>query len=300
MAPPTFDADTDNRQLIRENTHTFVTLEADDLTAPFAAPFALLQDDLLLSLTEETKLQIAIARAEAKALILDRRIDALVDAVKHACLAVTGGDTTVEPYTIFFEKKDPAEIKAPVLNEEIDDTSAWLSALHASPHQALKDIGAKLDPLLALAVPAMKDVRDANQALLDFFLFGGRYALVQRMNAARKLAHGLLGQLVHDHPELGLTITFPEGFFLHDTRRRKDTPSSIDSEIVALKKKIAALEIKRDKLAAFLSAEKTATKKKRKRSRAEEIARAEKEQAEAAARLAALRTEQEAEDDEEP
>lgn len=299
MAPPTLDADADNRQLIRENTHTFVTLEANPLTAALAAPFAILQDDLLASLSEETKLEIAIARAEAKARILDEQIDALVDGVKHACLALTGGDTSKEPYLTFFAKKDPAEIKEPILDEEVSDTSAWLPALKASAHKSLNDIGVKLEPLLTLAIPAMKDLREANQALLDFFQIGGRYTLVQRMNAARKLAHGQLGQIVHDHPELGLVITFPEVFFLHDTRRRKDTPASLNTQIEVLKKKIAALEIKRDKLAAILAAEKVATRKKRSSARLDEIARAEQAQAEAAARLAALRAEAEDDDQDE-
>lgn len=299
MAPPTLEADADHRQLIRENTHTFVTLEANPLTATLAAPFAILQDDLLLSLSAETKLEIAIARAEAKARVLDEQIDALVDGVKHACLALTGGDTAKEPYLTYFAKKDPAEIKEPILDEEVNDTSAWLPALQASAHKSFNEIGAKLEPLLALAVPAMKELRDANQALLDFFQIGGRYTLVQRMNAARKLAHGQLGQLVHDHPELALVITFPEIFFLHDTRRRKDTPASINTQIEVLKKKIATLEIRRDKLAAFLAAEKLATRKKRSSARADEIARAEQAQAEAAARLAALRAEAEADDKDE-
>jgi hypothetical protein len=248
-------------------------------------------------LSDENKLLLDIARAEARALMLDAQIDTLVEALKHACLLLTDGKTDIAPYTTYFDKKKPAEVMEPVLDEELIITSAWLTSLNGSPHASLNDIGAKLGPLILLGDPAMKAVRDADQALLDFYETGARFALVEKMNSARKLAYGLLGQLVHDHPELGLSITFPDTFFFHDTRRRKkETPESIDGEIVALKKRIAALEIKREKLAAVVAAGKTASAKKKSSKLADDIAKAEKAEKDAADKLAQLKAEKAAED----
>jgi len=296
MAPPTLEPDTPNRDLIRENTHPYVNLEANPLTAGLAAPFAALQTELTASLADESQLLFNIASAEAKAVVLDRQFDDLVDALKHACLVITKGDTTILPYTTYFGKKAPAEVKEPLLDEEVDITAAWLTSLQQSPHATLQEIGTKLAPLVVVAEPAMKALADANQALLDFFEVGARFQLVAKMNSARKYAYGQLGQIVHDHPELGLSVHFPDTFFLHDTRKRKETPASIDGEIAALKKRIAALSIKREKLAAVLAAGKQADAKKKKGRRADEIAKAEKAQVEAAAKLAALKAEQDAED----
>jgi hypothetical protein len=282
--------------LIRHNTHTLTTAENDDLAKGFAAPFVLLQDELLKSLQDEHLLLIAVARAEAKARALDRKIDGCVDDLERACLAIDD-DKSHDPYAQVFSKKSPEEIKEPLLGEEITDVAAFLPLLNGSVHASLQAIGAALTPLLAAAVPVMTELRDANAALLAFYETGGRYQLVLRMNSARNLAYGQLGQLVHDHPELSLGKGYPDTFYLHDTRRRrKDTPASINQEIADLKKRITNLEIRRDKLVAVIEAEKQATSKKRSLTRAEEIAKAEKDQAEAAAKLAALKAEQEAEE----
>lgn len=299
MALSTLDATMDGADLLRENTEPLVNLDADDLTKTLAAPFVLLQDELLASLTAEHHLILAIARAEARARRIDAQIDALVDALKHALLVITKGDTTADPYTHYF-KKQPAEVKEPLLAEELDTVALWLPSLGDSVHASLQDIGVKLAPLVNAGGLAMKEMTDANQALVAFYEVGARFALVEKMNSARKLAHGQLGQIVHDHPELGLAKTFPDTFFLHDTRKRKkDTLASLDAELQALKKKIANLEIKREKLAAILDAQQKAASKKKGAKTAEEIAKAEKTQAELAAKLAALKAEQAA-DTEEP
>jgi hypothetical protein len=297
MAISTLPADAPARELLRENTHPLVNLEANSLTVGFASPFTLLQDELLVSLSDENKLLLEIARAEARAMMLDAQIDALVDALKHACLLLTDGSTKIAPYTTYFDKKKPAEVMEPLLDEELVITESWLTSLGDSPHVSLNDIGVKLAPLIQLGDPAMKAMRDANQALLDFYETGTRFTLVQKMNSARKLTYGLLGQLVHDHPELGLTVNFPDTFFFHDTRKRKkETPASIDGEIATLKKKIAALEIKRDKLAAVLAAGKTASAKKKSSKLADDIAKAEQAEKDAADKLAQLKAEKDAED----
>ena len=117
---------------------------------------------------------------------------------------------------------------------------------------------------------------EANQALVRFHEVGARRALVEKMNAARKLAHGQLGQIVHDHPELALPTSFPDTFFLHDTRKRKkETPASIDAEIAALKKRIESLLIKREKIAAILAAQQQAASKRKSAKTAEAIDKAE-------------------------
>lgn len=288
MALPTIANDTPDHDLLKENTYPLVNLEANPLTANLAAPFVLLQDDLLVSLSDENKLLLAVARAEARAWMLDFQIDLLVDALKHGLLVITNGDTTADAYTHYF-KKPPAEVKEPILAEELATVAGWLPSLKTSGHPALKEIYVKLEPLVAQGVPAMNEVNAANQALLDFYEVGTRFALVQKMNAVRKLTHGLLGQLVHDHPELGLPVTFPDSFFYHDmTRRKKVTPESIDGEIATLKKKITALEIKKEKLITILAAQKKAGEKKASGKRAERIAKLQKEAAETAAELAAL------------
>ena len=300
MALPTLESDLSGRDLIRENTHSLVLLEANSLTKTLASPFAVLQDELLASLGEENKYLLAIARAEARARIIDEQIDALVDALKHALLVITGGDTAAVEYVRYF-KEQPAVVKEPLLAEELDTVAAWVPSLKSSPHASLKEIGAKLEPLVLSGAPAMKDMSETNQALVDFHEVGARYALVHKMNATRKMTHGKLGEIVHDHPELGLATSFPDTFFLHDTRRRKkETPTTIDSEIAALKKRIAALEIKREKIVTILAAEKKADKKKKSEQIAKEIVKAEKAQAEAAAKLAALKAEADADGAEEP
>jgi hypothetical protein len=296
MSLATLPSDLPSRDLIRENTHTFATLDVKKETKNLASPFALLQSDLLLSIGEENLLLIAIARAEALARAIDVELDEIVDFVKFACLVIDS-DTGHIPSTQFFDKKTPEQTKEPLLGEEVTDTSAWLPLLKQSIHATLRDIAVLLEPILVRAVPAMAELAAAQQALLVFYETGARYALVQRMNSARKLVHGQLGQMVHDHPELGLKVTYPDAHFLHDNRRRKkETPATIDSEIAALKKKIASLEIKREKIVTVLAADQKATTKKRKLTRADEIAKAEREQADVAARLAALKAEQDAED----
>jgi hypothetical protein len=276
--------------LIRENTHILVHLEANPHTQAFASPFVQIQDELFASLADENKLILGIARAEARARILDNQIDALVDELKHAILVITGDDKTAKLWTDFFGEHDPGQIKEPLLDAELDIVGAWPTKLAGLPHASLQAIGAKLEPLVAAGVPAMQAMSDANRALADFYEVGARYALVQKMNAARKAMHGQLGALVHDHPELSLSTSFPDTFCLHAKRRKKETPASIAAEIAALRKKIEVLEIKREKLIAVLAAGETAGEKLKDRKKAEELAKAEREAARVAAKVAALKS----------
>ena len=292
MALSTLNPTMTGEELLRENTEPLVNLEADDLVMDLAPPFAQLQDEILASMAEEAQLILAVARAEARGRRIDGKIDILVDELKYALLILTNNDTSAEPYTHYFKEKQPAEVKEPVLGEELDTVAAWIPSLKGSVHVSLKAIGAKFEPLVAAGQASTKEISDASQALVAFYEVGGRHTLVQKMNAERKFAHGKLGQLIHDKPALGLPVSFPDSFFLHDTRKRKkDTPASIDAEIDALKKKIRALEIKREKVAGILAAQETARQKKKSDQVADEIAKAEKAQADVAAKLAALKAE---------
>lgn len=297
MAPPTLTPDIPGTDLIKENTETLVNLEANDLTKHLAAPFVLLQDELLVNLSDENKLLIAIARAEAVARRIDVQIDACVDRVKHGILAFTGGDTSSTEYLHYFGKYQPHQVKAPLLGDELTIVASWLPSLNGSPHAVLNEVGMTLDPLITAGVAAMKAMADTKQALVDFYQVGLRFLLVEKMNSARKGAHGAVGQFVHDHPELKLPTTLPDTFFLHDTRKRsKETPASIDAEIEGLKQKIEALQIKRVKLMEILAAQDRADTKKRRNQRKSDIAKAEKVAAEALAKLTALKKEEEEED----
>lgn len=297
MAPPTLTPNIPGTDLIKENTETLVNLEANDLTSHLAAPFVLLQDELLVNLGEENKLLLAIARADALARWIDAQIDACVDSIKHGILAFSGGDTSSTEYLHYFGKYQPHQVKAPLLGDELTIVATWLPSLKTSPHVVLNEVGVKLEPLITAGVAAMKAMADTKQALVDFYQVGLRFLLVQKMNSARKGAHGAVGQIVHDHPELKLPTTLPDTFFLHDTRKRiKETPASLDAEIEVLKQRIEALQIKRDKLMEILAAQDRADTKKRRNQRKSDIAKAEKVAAEALAKLTALKKEEEEED----
>lgn len=239
----------------------------------------------------EFMLVIEVMRAEVAVNLIDEGIDGTVDAVVNNLLIVTGGDRSDKLYVHYMDDLSPAELKNPVLEEELETVRFWIPSLMASPHANLAALAPILQKQVAMADKAKIVLGQATQALKDFREVGGRKELVDQINAERKSTYGELGNLVHTNPQLMLGNDFPDRFFLHEQRRRKLSSKELKVKLDAAKDAIAELEAR---IVQTEAEEKAAADKKAKRKakeQAKKLAEAQKKAVEAAAAVAALESE---------
>ena len=135
------------------------------------------------------------------------------------------------------------EFKRPILGPELVTAETWPEKMKSGP----PELAAFYDRTVAIierSRKALADLQTLEIKLEQLPITGSVKKLVDDTNSTRAKAFGLLGELVHAHPELLLPNDWP-GRFFRRTRRRTGTPASLETvmaQIVVLKTKMDALE----------------------------------------------------------
>lgn len=247
MTLPTLTINAQPVDVLAEHVHCRTTMAADLLAAAHAPAFDALITDGIEVTTLRLQVVIAIAQARANGFQLDLQLNKLLDDLVLALQKVTDRDKGDPLWFVFLKGKEPAQIKKFLLGEQLALMLLWPAALGASPHQALKDIGAALAPVLPLAVKAEQAIADTKQALITFDNVGRWKQHIDRSNAVRATAYGDLLEVPHKNPALNLPSDYAEPFFLHDTSRRgagkPRSAEEIGREMKAYTDKAAALQV---------------------------------------------------------
>ncbi len=274
--------------LTSEVSYPLVRCEARPITAGLAPALFALLADIATCAAAERKLVLQVERAEVAVFLADEGIDGSVDAVAHACLAINGNDRTAEPYITFFKHKPPAELKEPVLEEELGTVKLWVEPLQTSIHPSLSALAPTLAAQIEVADKAKAMLDAANVTLQTFREQGARKVLVDAINAKRMATHGALGEIAHSNPQLMLPINFADRFFVRETRRRRVTRKEVATRLEAAKNEVAALEAKLAKLDGDAAAAAAKLAAQNAKEHQQKLAAAQKKADEAAAKLAAL------------
>jgi hypothetical protein len=240
--PPVIHFDIDLSELRGECLFTESLLLASLLTQPLASPFTDLVHRCDAIRTEQQILTDAIIRQEALIVECDRDLDKLADEVEAVVRKLAGNDRTL-PIYIAFIPRPLNELKRPILGAELVTAETWPEKMKSGP----PELAAFYDRTVALIVrcrKALADLQTLEIKLEQLPITGSIKKLVDDTNSTRAKAFGLLGELVHAHPELLLPNDWP-GRFFRRTRRRTGTPASLETvmaQIAVLKTKMDALE----------------------------------------------------------
>jgi hypothetical protein len=284
----TLTANVSYETLTEEVACPLARCEVRPCTAALAPAIFALFGEIAVTSNDERLLVLEVLRAEARVVLADDDIDGTVDAVVASLLVITGGDREADLYVHYLGTSTPAELKDPVLAEELEAVRKWVSSLKGSPYASLAALGPVLEQQVAIADAAEKKLSDATQALKDFREVGARKALVDKINANRQATYGELGDIVHSNPVLGLPRDLAAQSFLHERRPRKARTKELKARLASLQAEVAAVQLK---VTAAEAAEQAVIDKKNARKAklaAKKLADAQKKADAAAAALAAL------------
>ena len=286
--PRTLESDESFDDVDLELRHSEVYLKAYTATAALAQPFTTLRSGLQKQAADESIFVDHVLLARAMALSADDDLNQLVDDTKNGVLAAFGNDFQGALYKQLFSGQSPSELKRPLLGTQLATMRLWVGPLGAAGIAELSAIANRLSASILKADEAEKQMALAQQAL-DVFHTGPRTSFINECNAARKLAAGKIGELVHNHPEL--PKDFADRFFRINGGSRAPSMAELTQSIARLRTKLERHEAQ---LAAMK--EKAALQEKTRQEaeladRKAKLDAAQKKAAEAAAEVAKLEAE---------
>jgi hypothetical protein len=219
MTVSTLNAKTALEPLRSPIVYSLAKLEAHPLTAVHGPRFVALLGSWDLVSARERQLTDAITRALARVDGADELLDALVDAVVAALLVASGNKRGGALWKQFLGSKTPAQLKRPILGDELEHVRSWIAWLASSTIAVLKELAARAADVVKNSDDAVEALRNAEDALLVFRLTGERRAWVDEANAVRKSTFGDISKLPHEPAGAGLPVDFGDGFFPHDSHK---------------------------------------------------------------------------------
>lgn len=256
------------------------------LTKALAADFEAFAPKLQATLLEELGLIANRHEADAGVDFVDEDLDGLTDAIAAVTLIDAKGNRDAAPYSIYFSSQRPSELRRPTLGAQLDSMRSWPSSLKLSPNELLVGHGAKLETKIAEADDCASFQQKAYAQLSDYRTVGARKNCIDEFNARRKALHGKLGELQHQHPELGKG--WADSFFRQGSGSEKPTLRELDKRLAAAEAEVQYLKKQRDDLAAQEEAAARAKADAERAQRLAELAAAKKAAADYAARIAEL------------
>lgn len=266
MAAPIIDHESSLDVLMEHNVYTAAKVAAHPLTRYLEPEYNAFQSKWFVVDVTETKLWIDILKGSARIAVADDALDSLVDHISNALLILTNGDREAALYSVYFNGKNPSELRRPVLGNQLAFMRNWVSSLKESPHDSLKKLGDELALAVESADKAVAELAAAKMANRQFRTIGERRALVDELNAMQKRNSGKIAEIPHTEAGKGLSNTFQESFFKKSSRK----PSAGDEEkgwtsvdlIAAIAESEGRTEELRARLADTLAAEKVAEARK--------------------------------------
>jgi hypothetical protein len=154
--------------------------------------------------------------ADALVAAADDRLDALVDRLSPAVLALTGQKRSDPHYKLYFAVP-PAELKRPVLGPELETIRGWLVHLAAETDPTLAALSKEFAAAVKLAGDAVKARRQADA---DNEQFRAKGALAVYLDDVRKTRDAIFATL-EGRPAMAPTL--PRDFASRFFRHRKPT-----------------------------------------------------------------------------
>jgi hypothetical protein len=287
---PRYKPDVPFTKLSEDTVHLVVALDARDLTRPFAAGFLLLLDEIDAVARQRRALLLDVARAEAQIVEIDDEIDDLVTPILNTAETSTFHDGSL--YEFLADGRSGAEIRGPVLEEELAQVRTWVEPLQKSPDPVLRGYGDALAPKVVIADQRVGAHEGAVAMLKKFDELGERKALVDKTNTMRATLYADVGKLVEQNPMAGLPRDLADRLFRHERRRRRPLTSAQVQKRLQLNE---AQRVELTKLLALVTASEKAAAETRKARRDKTskaaLEAAKKKAAELAEEIAALEAE---------
>lgn len=283
----TFDVRVTILTIRYETGYTLGRLRAHRRTIALASPFESLLTKCSEAAAQEQLLEDNVVFARARIDSADDELDSFVDDTVTLVLKQNEEERTALTRALLGGKR-PSAIKRPILGSELEHVRGWSALLRAAPSEAIKALAAACDSIVELADGAVASLIAAETALRTFRALAERPSLVNEANLVRKTAYGALNQMPHQPANRDLPVDFAEKFFLHNQSPAPATQKEVRADIAAkeeeltdLRKKLAALEAREAEVQAAEAARESART---------ELEQAEELAAQAAARVAELRT----------
>jgi hypothetical protein len=200
-----------------------VRAQAEPLAKPFVDPIAALVPQWDAVDAERRKLSDAVLQAKANAVAADNALNKLADEVSAVVHDGKVPDLTNPLHLLYFGNEAPSDFKRPTLGAQLEAMKKWPSLLAKAEQPALLALVPAAENAVAAGTAADAALIEAEAALDKFELDGPLAALFAAYNSAAATTFGGLKALVHDQKALKLPATWPNTFFLHESRRKKPT-----------------------------------------------------------------------------
>ncbi|MRG95886.1 hypothetical protein [Polyangium spumosum] len=231
--------------LLRELQYTLSQAKQEPLAAGYVPVFQALRDHWKLILLEEIDILDLLAQAQAGVDKADGGLDGFAGRVSRIVDESTSGNTRKQLRKALFKNKPLAKFRRPVLGGQLALMSDWAETLAKCGVPVLVALAPEAETLVAAAEDADKQRKSAQSTNRDFRDVGNRKQFIDKVNAARKEAHGGLAKLPFENHSL--PRDFAERFFYSEPPR--DEEETIDEVKTSIEELTAQLEERKALLA---------------------------------------------------
>lgn len=205
--------------------------KAEPRTQQYVPIFEALRDGWHDVYAQEIALHDAVTEAQALVDTRDAALNRVASRVSKTVLTITGDDTSHILYTHYFGKKTLHTFCRPVLNRKLAAMGEWAISLKDGPHDALKALAPEVESAVALAEEAAANKVKIEQQNRFFRVGGARRKFFDKVNATRKLTHGDLAKIAHEHD---LSSAFASSFFKREAPREEEEEPTVETVEVRL------------------------------------------------------------------
>ena len=224
--------------LLREIHYTLSQLTHEPLAVAHVPIFEGLRNEWQTLMLEESQILGQLADAQAAVSRADVGIDAFAGRVSFTVDENTSGATRKQLRTALFKGKPLSRFRRPVLAGQLESMADWSNTLAQCGVSPLVALASEVGPLVEAGRVAEQQRNAAQQRNRDFRDVGTRKQFIDRVNAARKEAHGALSTLPFQHP--ALPSDFADVFFYRDPpREEEETIDEVKTSIEDLEAQLA-------------------------------------------------------------
>jgi hypothetical protein len=216
-----------------------VRVLAEPLSAALAPPLIAFGPQWDSVDAQSRTLSDAVLQAKANTVTADNGLNTLVLDVSSVIHGGQQPDVTLPVHQLYFGNATPYEFRKPVLGSQLASMNAWPDLLAKATQPELLALAAAGDAAVSAGEAAATALQDAEANLAKFELDGAMKQLFDSYNALAAKTYGALRAIVHDQPALNLPQSWPESFFLHESRAA--TAKTIEAVKVELEKRKAAV-----------------------------------------------------------
>ncbi|MDI1478590.1 hypothetical protein [Polyangium sp. y55x31] len=219
--------------LLRELQYTLSRARQEPHAAVYVPVFQGLHEEWKLVLLEEIEILDAVSRAQATVDKADGALDGFAGRVSRTIDDTTDGNTRKQLRTALFKNKPLGKFRRPVLAGQLDSMSDWAETLAKCGVPALVALAPEAEEFVSAGKDAEQLRKAAQASNRDFRDVGKRKQFIDKVNAARKEAHGGLGKLPFQNP--ALPQDFADGFFYREPpREQEETIDEVKTSIAEL------------------------------------------------------------------